>query len=202
MIGVGLLSLPLAVRYAGWVIGLSFLFFSAVATSYTASILAKCLDVDDTLITFADVAYVSFGQRARVITSILFGLDLIGVSVALVVLFADSLTALMPDWNPIDLKLLCAVALIPLGFLPLWILSFSSVLGILCCLGSTLPLRPIRPGAISDADELTVVVIICIDGLIKPHAPGSLREPAKTYLFPSDWSMLPLAIGLLMCQCF
>lgn len=37
-----------------------------------------------------------------------------------------------------------------------------------------------------------------IDGLIKPHSPGSLREPAKTYLLPSDWSMLPLAFGLLM----
>jgi hypothetical protein len=43
-------------------------------------------------------------------------------------------------------------------------------------------------------------LIVIINGFIKPHAPGSLREPAKTYLLPSHWSMLPIAFGLLMCK--
>lgn len=135
LIGVGLLSLPLAVRYAGWLIGITFLLLSALVTSYTAKILAKCLDVDDTLITFADLAYISFGSKARIITSVLFGLELLAANVALVVLFADSLSALIPGWGPLEWKLVCAVLLLPLGFLPLWILSFSSVLGIISCLG-------------------------------------------------------------------
>lgn len=37
-----------------------------------------------------------------------------------------------------------------------------------------------------------------VDGTIKPNAPGSLREPAVTYLLPTDWSTLPLSFGLLM----
>ena len=45
LIGVGLLALPLAMRYSGWVFGLLFLVFSALTTSYTAKILAKCADV-------------------------------------------------------------------------------------------------------------------------------------------------------------
>lgn len=43
-----------------------------------------------------------------------------------------------------------------------------------------------------------VVLILIFDGLIKPTAPGSLIEPAKTYLFPANWLTLPLSFGLLM----
>lgn len=60
LIGVGLLSLPLALRHAGWVIGLIFLCFAAIVTSYTAKLLSVCLEVDQSLITYADLAYVSF----------------------------------------------------------------------------------------------------------------------------------------------
>lgn len=45
LIGVGLLSLPLGIRYAGWVIGMVGLLASAWVTKYTAGLLAKCLDV-------------------------------------------------------------------------------------------------------------------------------------------------------------
>jgi vesicular inhibitory amino acid transporter len=42
------------------------------------------------------------------------------------------------------------------------------------------------------------VLILVLDGLIKPTSPGSLIEPAKTYLFPANWLTLPLSFGLLM----
>lgn len=136
LIGVGLLSLPLAIKYSGWVIGMVFLLFSAVTTSYTAKILAKCLDVDSSLITFADIAYVSFGPRVRVAVSMLFTLELLAACVALVILFADSLDALIPGWGGVAWKIVCGIILVPLGFLPLRLLSFTSVLGIMCCFGS------------------------------------------------------------------
>lgn len=136
LIGVGLLSLPLALRYSGWVIGMIFFLYSALATSYTAKLLAKCLDVDSSLITFADLAYVSFGNRARVAVSMLFSVELLAACVALIVLFADSLDALIPGWGVLSWKIVCGILLIPLGFLPLRLLSFTSVLGIMCCFGS------------------------------------------------------------------
>jgi hypothetical protein len=43
-----------------------------------------------------------------------------------------------------------------------------------------------------------VVLIVFVDGFIKPYTPGSLREPAETFLFPSNWLTLPLSFGLLM----
>jgi len=136
LIGVGLLALPLALKYSGWVPGLVFFVFAAVTTQYTAKLLAKCLDVDSSLITFADLAYVSFGAKARIATSILFSLELLATCVALVVLFADSLDALIPGWGVLEWKILCGVILVPLAFMPLRMLSFTSVLGIVSCFGS------------------------------------------------------------------
>ena len=178
LIGVGILALPLAFKMSGWIPGLIFFAFAGISTSYTAKLLAKCADVDGSLITFADLAYVSFGPWARIGTSILFSLELIAACVALVVLFADSLDALIPGWGDVEWKMVCGIILIPLGFVPLRFLSFTSVLGILSCLG--------------------IVLAIFVDGLIKPHAPGSIREPARTHLFPENWMTLPIAFGILM----
>lgn len=136
LVGVGLLTLPLALKYSGWVIGMIFLAWSAVVTSYTAKLLAKCLDVDSSLITFADLAYVSFGNKARIAVSILFSLELLAACVALIVLFADSMDALIPGWDIVTWKIVCGVILTPLSFLPLRFLSFTSILGVMSCFGS------------------------------------------------------------------
>ncbi|GAQ45340.1 vacuolar amino acid transporter 1 [Aspergillus niger] len=115
LIGVGLLSLPLALKHAGWLLGLLFLLFAAVATNYTAKILAKCLDADRSIVTYADLAYISFGHHARLATSLLFCLELVGACVALVVLFADSLQALIPGLSLLQWKIYsldCTMAIV------------------------------------------------------------------------------------------
>lgn len=136
LIGVGLLSLPLGIKYSGWLVGMIFLFFAAIVTRYTAGLLSRCLNVDDSLVTFADLAYVSFGSKARIATGLLFTFELLAACVALVVLFADSLDALIPGLGLVEWKVFCGVILIPLCFVPLRLLSFTSVLGIVSCLGS------------------------------------------------------------------
>ncbi|CCF37756.1 transmembrane amino acid transporter [Colletotrichum higginsianum] len=179
LIGVGLLSLPMGIKYAGWICGMTILAGSAAVTAYTAKLLAKCMDLDASLITFSDLAYISYGRNARIATSILFTLELLAACVALIVLFADSLTLLFPGFLSVNTwKLICSVIMIPLNFLPLRLLSFTSVIGIVCC--------------------FSIVAILVIDGLIKPTTPGSLIEPATTYLFPANWGTLPLSFGLLM----
>lgn len=200
LIGVGLLSLPLGMRYAGWICGMIVLAAAAIVTSYTARILARCQDLDPSLITFSDIAYVSFGRKARVATSVLFTLELLAANVALMVLFADSLALLFPDQLTVtEWKVVCAVVLIPLNFLPLSLLSYTSFVGILSCLSSKCCVVCREPVWRAKADHCPpVIAIIFIDGLLKPHAPGSLIEPAKTYLFPANWLTLPLSFGLLM----
>lgn len=39
-----------------------------------------------------------------------------------------------------------------------------------------------------------------IDGLVKSDSPGSLRQPARTTMFPDNWATLPLSFGLMMCE--
>ena len=108
-----------------------------MVTAYTAGLLARCMDLDPSLITFSDVAFISFGSKARLATSILFTTELLVASVALVVLFADCLDVVLPNaLTLLQWKCVCASLLIPLNFLPLRLLSHTSVLGIMSCTSS------------------------------------------------------------------
>jgi vesicular inhibitory amino acid transporter len=75
-------------------------------------------------------------------------------------------------------KTLCTAILLPLNFLPLRLMSFTSIVGIFSCFG--------------------IVAIVVMDGLLKRSAPGSLFEQAATHWFPQRWSTLPLSFGLLL----
>lgn len=131
IIGVGLLSLPLAFRMSGWILGIGILTLTAAVTAHTANLLAKCMQHDVTLITYSDLAYVSFGTRARVVVSALFTLELLAACVALVILFADSLDLLFPSFGDATTwKCVCAVLVLVLNALPLRFLSYTSVVGI------------------------------------------------------------------------
>lgn len=44
LIGIALLSFPLALRNAGWIFGTVLLAFTCLLTNYTAKIIARCLD--------------------------------------------------------------------------------------------------------------------------------------------------------------
>lgn len=132
LIGVGLLSLPLALQISGWIPGLIILTLTAAVTSHTGKLLAKCMDYDATLITYSDLAYVSFGPRARVVVSALFTLELIGACVALVILFADSLDLLLPGLATVNTwKVIAAGLVLVLNALPLRLLSYTSIVGIM-----------------------------------------------------------------------
>ncbi len=138
IIGVGMLSLPLAFRMSGWVLGIGILTLTAAVTSHTANLLARCMRRDVTLITYSDLAYVSFGPRARVVVSALFTLELLAACVALVILFADSLDLLFPDFGDATTwKCVCAALVLGLNMLPLRWLSYTSVVGIFSTFCST-----------------------------------------------------------------
>lgn len=178
LIGVGILALPLGIRLSGWVLGMIFLLLAALSTNYTAKILARCLDTNSGATTYGDIAFLAFGTTGRNMVEALFILELTAANVALVILFADTMNSLIPTVPTITFKCIIALGLIPLNFAPFKILSVTSILGIMCC--------------------LSIVLIIVIDGFIKPTSPGSLREVAATYAFPQNWRTVPLSLGLFM----
>ncbi|CAB4416692.1 unnamed protein product [Rhizophagus irregularis] len=104
LIGIGILALPLGFHYSGWVIGISLFAFCLGVTNYTAKVLAKCLDYEEGLYTYADMGAAAFGHKARLAISILFSLELIASATALVILVGDSLHTLFSDTSIILLK--------------------------------------------------------------------------------------------------
>ncbi|KAL7789837.1 transmembrane amino acid transporter domain-containing protein [Trichoderma ceciliae] len=178
IIGVGLLSLPMAFKMSGWILGLGILTLTAGVTAHTAKLLAKCMEYDASLITYSDLAYVSFGTRARIIVSALFTVELIAACVALVILFSDSLALLLPGVAGVNFwKCVCAAVTLVLNAMPLRWLSYTSVIGIF--------------------STFCIVCVVIADGIIKTDAPGSLWQPAATHLLPKNWLSLPLAYGLM-----
>jgi vesicular inhibitory amino acid transporter len=69
-------------------------------------------------------------------------------------------------------------SLIPTVFLPLSLLSYTSVLGIL--------------------STILVVIVILVDGVSKTESPGSLWSPADTSFGIDNWNHLGIAFGLFM----
>ena len=131
IIGVGMLSLPLAFKMTGWIFGLIILSMTAGVTAHTSDLIARCMKYDDSVITYSDLAYISFGTRARIIVSALFTLELVAACVALVILFADSLHLLLPGLASINTwKCVCAGLVLVLNLMPLRWLSYTSVIGI------------------------------------------------------------------------
>lgn len=179
LIGVGMLALPLGFYEAGWLAGTFMLALCAATTYYTARLLAKCASTDSTVVTYADIAYCAFQTKGRALVGALFTAELVMACVSLLVLFADSLNALFPVLSPSQWKVVAFVIITPLGFLPLRVLSISSILGILCTFG--------------------LLLSLVFGGLYKQHAPGSLWEPAHTWLLPRHgWDSIGRTIGIFM----
>ncbi|CAG8599038.1 469_t:CDS:2 [Gigaspora margarita] len=178
LMGVGILSLPLAFKYTGWIIGISLLFFCMGVTNYTARLIIKCLNYKEGLHTYPDIAMIAFGNLANCIILVLFTLELIAIAVSLIILIGDSLQILFPDISLITLKIIAWVILIPLGLIDLKYLSCCSLLGILT--------------------TVILAIVVVIDGFTRDERPGSLYSPMKTELLPTDWNSLPFSFGLII----
>ncbi|EGG10358.1 uncharacterized protein MELLADRAFT_94434 [Melampsora larici-populina 98AG31] len=174
--GVGLLSEPLAFSSAGWVSSIFLFLFCGLATNYTAKILARLMMEDRTLLTYNDICCKAFGRSMQYPIAGLFCLELFALSVALMVIFGDSMSTIFSNQSPTIFKLMAFFLVIPTIFMPFKILSYTSLIG-LC-------------------SSLTLVSVVIIDGFLKSDSPGSIFFPAKTSLWPnSKWG---LSAGLMM----
>ncbi|KAK0465401.1 transmembrane amino acid transporter protein-domain-containing protein [Desarmillaria tabescens] len=185
LLGIGMLSTPLAFAYAGWIPGTILIGFYGFVSCYTAKILAQIIRADPRLRSYTDIGRKAFGPRSTGIISAIFCLELFSVSVILVTLYADSLHAIIPYYSSNTYKLwglLIIYAeqlrLIPTVFLPLSLLSYTSVLGII--------------------STILMIAVILIDGATRKEQPGSLWSPAETSLGIESWRHLGIAYGLFM----
>ncbi|KAJ7666414.1 transmembrane amino acid transporter protein-domain-containing protein [Mycena rosella] len=176
LVGIGLLSVPLAFAHAGWVMGTVLILSYGFISCYTAKILGRIILSDTSLRCYPDVGRKAFGPWSTPMISLLFCLELFAVSVLLVTLYADSLHSLLPRFSSDTYKLWSLVILLLTVFLPLSLLSYSSILGI--------------------ASTVLIISVILVDGLTKHTTPGSLWSPAETSVGINSWDNLGIAFGL------
>ncbi|KAA1468661.1 hypothetical protein DENSPDRAFT_857446 [Dentipellis sp. KUC8613] len=178
MLGIGILSEPLAFAYAGWGFGTLLIVFYGFLTCYTAKALARVVLADHRVLSYADIGRKAFGPKFTPLIAVMFCIELFGFSVVLVTLYADSLHVVLPAWSSDAYKILGIFILVPTVFLPLSVLSYASMLGIV--------------------STMFLVAVIIIDGFSKPDAPGSLRSPAETNFGLEGMEKLGMAFGLFM----
>ncbi|KAF8640666.1 hypothetical protein AX17_000323 [Amanita inopinata Kibby_2008] len=178
LLGVGVLSEPLAFAYAGWIMGTVLIVCYACIACYTAKILTRMIISDPRLKTYSDIGRKAFGPGSHIIVSFLFCLELFAVGVILVTIYADSLHVIFPQYSASTYKVAGVIILIPMVFLPLSLLSYTSVLGTL--------------------STVLLVAVIFIDGFSKRDMPGSLWHPAETRMGIQSFDKLGIAFGLLM----
>ncbi|KIK81921.1 hypothetical protein PAXRUDRAFT_832537 [Paxillus rubicundulus Ve08.2h10] len=178
LLGIGMLSEPLAFAYAGWFWGTTLIIFFGAVTCYTAKLLTREILLDPRLRSYADIGRKAFGPKSSLLTNSLFCLELFSVSVVLVTLAADSLHGVWPAYSANTYKVFSVFVLVPTVFMPLSILSFTSLLGV--------------------SSTLLIISVIFIDGFSKPDSPGSLWSPAQTSLSPGTLGEVGVAFGLFM----
>lgn len=178
LIGIGILTLPLGLSYAGWVSGAVILTSCAIASQCTARILAKCLQKGGIeMKTYGDIAQFAFGRVAYVIVVMTFTVDLLFAGVSMIILFADSFNVLT-GIGKFYFKCGISISFFILSFVRLSLLSHLSLVGILC--------------------TSMIVVVVCVCGFIKQTTPGSLIHVAPTSLWPADLTHLLLSLGIFM----
>lgn len=100
-------------------------------------------------------------------------------SVILVVLFSDSLHEVLPQYSSNTYKYFGLLVIIPTSFMPLRILSFASILGVL--------------------STFMLIFVLLEDGTTKMTAPGSIWDGAPTEWWPKGaMTSVPISFGLFM----
>jgi vesicular inhibitory amino acid transporter len=190
LMGIGVLSLPYAFNITGFALGLFLLFLFSVMTHHTGKLLQKCLDYDGyrsvrssgskfVVNNYGDLGELAFGQTGRAFISVIFFFELLAATIALVILSADSITAIFPGLRIEYVKIIIVSLVFP-ATIPksMSFASYGSLVGIIAL--------------------LNLIGILLFDGLATTVSPGSIFVPADVSFGPVDWFRVPFSFGLIM----
>ncbi|KAJ3302836.1 hypothetical protein HDV03_004525 [Kappamyces sp. JEL0829] len=179
LMGVGIISIPYGVSRLGWALGIGLLLVFSLLARYTGSLIGRIMSKTGATSMF-EIAELAFGNTGKLVLGALFTLELFTASVAMLILFADSLTSLLPALRgqEAELKFMAWFLLLPFTLTSsLSKLAWMSFIGVLSL--------------------STLIFTITFNGLNTAHGPGSLWDPQPTHWSPMSFSSSTLGIGLL-----
>lgn len=179
LMGMGIISIPFAFSKLGWVLSLAMLAVFSCLAAYTATLLGILMKNTQSR-SIHDIAELAFGRVGRLLVGGLFTLELITASVAMLILFADSIISLFPSLSPFSQILIVGAWIL---LLPLAISSKTTKLAYLSFVGVL--------------SLVALVSTILFDGLTTSDSPGSLLSPMPTSWKPMPFEHAIVGIGLL-----
>ena len=194
LLGMGSLSLPFAVRSAGWLPGLGLLLSVSLLSAFAARTLWRTLlHLDAAGIpsrTYVDVAEAALGRAGGVLVTALFLGDFLGACTCLVIVFVDNMRHVLPHVDKNTLLLVFIAIVLPtvwtsrlssLSYLSLLgAFSMCFLLGVLLFEGAAMAAGIIEVGSNSSA-----------------AGEAFFLEQTHTRLFTS-FSEAPISIGLVL----
>jgi len=180
MMGVGLLSLPFALKSSGWV-GILMLWFMAFITNYTGKALVECANKvaenrgqPGAVVGYEEIAEAAFGKFGKALISAIIYIELFGTCCVLFILEQDNMFNLFGSatgMSPPQFLAIAAALMIPTVWLPnLSALSFLGVFGV--------------------AATTTVVASVAFTLFTGNFVPGAATTPAI-------WASVPLVFGIM-----
>jgi vesicular inhibitory amino acid transporter len=177
LMGVGILSLPFALRVAGW-LGLVGLLGLSAVTNYTGRLLGRCMSRTHAR-AYPDIAYIAFGPRWKAVVGVVLYTELFMMTALFLVLMGTNLAHVFPRLSAKWCMAIAFLLLLPvLNLSDLRVLSYFSAVGT----ASTLVL---------------VLVIIAYAGGQLSEAVHDRAMPADTVFIATD--TFGFAFGLFAC---
>ncbi|KAJ6766288.1 hypothetical protein OIU79_022277 [Salix purpurea] len=142
--GVGILSIPYALASGGWLC-LILLFVISSAAFYTGLLIQRCMDVDSNIRTYPDIGEHAFGNKGRLLVSVVMFTELYLVATGFLILEGDNLQKLFPNMGSLEVAgfeigarqsfvIMVALVILPTVWLDnMSILSYISASGVLAC---------------------------------------------------------------------
>ena len=183
LLGVGVLSLPYALKVSGWAVGMGLLVLFSLATNYTGKLIGRMMMLSGNIRSFPDMGFAAFGKVGQRLVSWVFFVELFSACGMYLILCGDNLHALLnstwPGVSKTELTLIGAAVMAPTALTSrLSLLSYFSVVGTL-------------------SSCFLALSIVAIGALNKNLESGTFLHPAQTEVV-TDAHRAPLAIGLVM----
>jgi vesicular inhibitory amino acid transporter len=175
--GLGIMSIPYCLKIGGAIPSVFFLIVLGFTAKYTARLIGKCIQKDNSINSLAIMGLKLFGKTGCTVISTFFIFDLFFSMMANLILVKDTLHLVFPAIPPYVCLLIAYSCCVSLTWIKkLVTLSWVSLIGLL--------------------SMFALFVILVFNGLVTPNAPGSLLERQELNMWPESFLGFCTILGI------